>query len=120
MIICLSGMLLGQTACMSQSAVTPKESEIATTEAPTETKPADNRHHVIMMSDLHLCHLSWNGHSSEYRMDKMVEDLNQYYEQQPYSNILFMGDYSLDFWQHNEKGSYITKGVSNTKNLIRK
>lgn len=122
MILCLVGLLITVSACAPQvqHTATPDASTEAPTEAPTEvpTEAPDTKHRIIMMSDLHLCHLSWNGHTSEYRMEKMVKDLNAYNKENPYSNILFMGDYSLDFWQHGEKGSWINQGVSNTKNLI--
>ena len=87
------------------------------TVAPQTTPDAGGATHVLMMSDVHLCHMSWNGHTSEYRMDKMVKDLNAFNKEDPYSNILFMGDYSLDFWQHGEGGSYVNEGISNTKRL---
>lgn len=123
MILCLAGILLGHTACAPQiqTSTTPTSENTVTeapTEAPTATSEMNQKHHIIIMSDLHLCHLSWNGHTSEYRMDKMIKDLNDYNKENPYSDILFLGDYSLDFWQHGEKGSWINKGVSNTKNLI--
>ena len=117
-------MISGFAACSPDIPATPAASETAaaTGTEPNETateEPAQTKERIIIMSDIHLCHMSWNGHSSEYRVDKMINDLNEYYEAEPYSNILFLGDYSLDFWQHGNGGSYLNQGISNTANIIK-
>ncbi|MBR6410141.1 MAG: metallophosphoesterase [Clostridia bacterium] len=76
---------------------------------------------VLMLSDVHLCHLNWFGMTSEQRLDKMVRDLNEEFVRDPYDMVLFLGDYSLDFWVCNEGGSYLNEGhISNTANIIQK
>jgi predicted phosphodiesterase len=75
---------------------------------------------VIMLSDVHLCHLNWFGMTSEQRLDKMIKELNEDYEKSPYDMVLFLGDYSLDFWVCAEGGSYLNPGhISNTANIIK-
>lgn len=73
---------------------------------------------VLIMSDVHLCQGDWHGMQSPDRMNKMVADLNAAYEKEPYEAIFFLGDYSLDHWKYEGKGSYRHQGVSNTKNLM--
>ena len=52
---------------------------------------------IILASDIHHCHVTWYGVSSEERMERLVTHLNDEYERNPYDVILFLGDYSLDF-----------------------
>lgn len=84
-----------------------------------EEVDVDTTYHIIIMSDVHLCHLNWYGIDSPTRMQTMVDQLNAYNLTNPYSNILFLGDYSLDFWAYQVGGSYLHNGVSNTSNLIK-
>ena len=74
---------------------------------------------VLIMSDVHLCQGTWYGPTSEERMEKMIADLNAAYDQEPYEAIFFLGDYSLDHWKYENKGSYLSQGVSNTQRLVR-
>lgn len=76
-------------------------------------------HKVLIMSDVHLCCKTWYGLSSPDRMEKMVQDLNALYARDPYDAIFFLGDYSLDHWNWETKGSVLHEGVSNTHKLIR-
>lgn len=76
---------------------------------------------VLMLSDVHLCHINWFGMPNEKRLEKMTEELKEEYKKNPYDMILFLGDYSLDFWGWNEGGSYLqNEPVSNTANIIRR
>lgn len=75
-------------------------------------------HQVILMSDIHLCHLDWYGISGSERMEKMISDLNAAYEKEAYEAIFFLGDYSLDHWVYGCGGSYLHQGISNTRNLV--
>lgn len=74
---------------------------------------------VIFCSDVHLCHAAWYGKPSAERLDKMVNDLNELYAEHPYEKIIFLGDYSLDFWECEICGSWLREGVSNTVNFIK-
>ena len=65
---------------------------------------------IILVSDIHHCHVTWYGVSSEERMERLVTHLNDEYERNPYDVILFLGDYSLDFWEWDIKGCYINDG----------
>lgn len=75
---------------------------------------------VIICSDVHLCHIDWYGVSCEERLERMVAQLNEYYEKNSYEKIIFLGDYSLDFWAWDIGGSYVREGLSNTSLFIEK
>jgi len=78
-----------------------------------------NETRIIFCSDVHLCHLSWYGPTSEQRMERMTAELNCYYNGKPYEKIVFLGDYSLDHWQWQVKGSWLERGVSDTARFIK-
>jgi len=73
---------------------------------------------VLFCSDVHLCHCDWYGLSSEQRLEGMVERLNAYHARRPYEKLVFLGDYSLDFWEWSICGSWLREGVSNTARFI--
>ncbi len=73
---------------------------------------------VLIISDVHLCHIPWYGPAGEERMEKMICDLNAAYDREPYDAVLFLGDYSLDHWKYEPGGSYLHQGVSNTRRLV--
>lgn len=73
---------------------------------------------LVILTDVHLCHINWYGMTSEERMDKMINDVNAFYEKQPYDATLFLGDYSLDYWETGNFGSWRHRGVSNTYNFL--
>ncbi|MBQ3927775.1 MAG: discoidin domain-containing protein [Clostridia bacterium] len=122
------------TACSNQGAPEDPTSESASDtesasgsetesdeEKPTETEKTGNiyqRTNILMVTDVHLCHLDWYGMSSPDRMEKMIEDLNEYRENYGYKAILFLGDYSLDFWETGILGSWRHKEISNTANFL--
>ncbi len=114
----------GQTA-KDTDTVTETESASATveeTEKPTEsqtekaseTESASKEVSIVFMTDIHYCHINWYGMSPEDRMTKMVLDLNDYYDSNPFEAILFLGDYSLDFWETGIYGSWRHQGKSYT------
>lgn len=74
---------------------------------------------IVFCSDVHFCHKSWYGKTSEKRLEKLVEDLNNLYKRNPYKKAVFLGDYSLDFWAWEIFGSWISEGVSNTDNFVK-
>lgn len=75
--------------------------------------------HIIMMSDIHLeDYNNWYGMNSFKRIEKMTDDLIAFDKENPYDHLMILGDMSLDFWRYSPGGSYVNKGVSNTKNLI--
>ncbi len=75
---------------------------------------------IIIVSDIHLCHTDWYGVPTAERMERLVKQLNDEYDKEPYETILFLGDYSLDHWNHGDvPGSYLT-GTCNTKNFMEK
>ncbi|MGN1081826.1 MAG: metallophosphoesterase family protein [Acutalibacteraceae bacterium] len=75
---------------------------------------------ILFCSDVHLCHINWYGRTSEDRMQNMVDDLNNYLSEKPYEKIVFLGDYSLDFWVCREGGTWLNSHLSNTDNFIKK
>lgn len=74
---------------------------------------------IIIMSDVHLCRHDWYGKASEDRLAEMVENLNFAYDKDPYEAILFLGDYSLDFWLYDEGGTYVHQKLSNTERFVK-
>ena len=73
---------------------------------------------ILLASDIHLCHKVWFGVDSDVRVQKFIDDIRAEYEKQPFDALLLLGDYSLDHWKWNEKGSYIELGISNTKRFV--
>lgn len=77
----------------------------------------DNR--LVFCADPHLCHFEWGGVKPEDRMDRLVKQLNDHYEENPYEKIVFLGDYSLDHWKWQVKGSWLARGVSETARFVK-
>lgn len=77
-----------------------------------------NRRRVMLVSDVHLCHIDWYGMRCEDRLERMIAHLCEEYERDPYEMILFLGDYSLDFWVWDIQGSYINQRVSRTQEFV--
>lgn len=75
---------------------------------------------IIFCSDVHLSHINWYGRTSEERMENMIDNLNKVYDEKPYERIIFLGDYSLDFWEWDICGSWIREGISNTDNFVKR
>lgn len=73
---------------------------------------------IILASDIHLCHFDWYGLKAEDRVQKLIDDLKDEYKKEPFEALLLLGDYSLDHWKWQIKGSYIEKGISNTKRFV--
>ena len=78
------------------------------------------RKRILLISDTHHCHIDWYGVSSDERMKRLVRDIKSEYEKEPFEMILFLGDYSLDHWKWNIKGSWLESGKSYTAELIEK
>ena len=73
---------------------------------------------IILASDIHLCHFDWFGVKAEDRVQKFIDDIKAEYEKQPFEALLLLGDYSLDHWKWQVKGSYLELGISNTKRFV--
>ena len=76
------------------------------------------RKRIIIASDIHLCHLDWNGMENAARVLKFIDDIKAEYEREPFEALLLLGDYSLDHWKWQIKGSYLAQGVSYTKRFV--
>ena len=74
---------------------------------------------ILFCSDVHLCHFDWYGRSSEDRMDNMIRQMNEYHDEKPYEMVVFLGDYSLDHWKWQIKGSWLEKGINNTERFAK-
>lgn len=73
---------------------------------------------VMIVSDIHLCHTDWYGVPTAQRMERLIRHLNDEYDRDTYETVIFLGDYSLDHWNHGDvPGSYLT-GTCNTKNFM--
>ena len=76
---------------------------------------------VILTSDLHNCHITWNGMTNEERMADLVRCLEEAKRERSYDMTLCLGDVSLDFWAWNEGGSFLwDPPVSRTAEFMEK
>ena len=69
----------------------------------------------LIASDIHWCHIDWYGVPTEERMARFVRHVKEEYEKEPFEALLLLGDYSLDHWKWNIKGSWLAEGKSYTK-----
>ncbi|MBQ7173440.1 MAG: metallophosphoesterase [Clostridia bacterium] len=120
-IIALALVLLVLSSCTTAptSQTQPPESESqenSQSNQPEESTTTKKR--IIIASDIHLCHLDWNGMENSARVQKFIDDVRAEYEKEPFEALLLLGDYSLDHWKWQIKGSYLTQGVSNTKRFV--
>ncbi len=67
---------------------------------------------IILASDIHLCHCNWLGVAPEVRVQKFIDDLKAEYQKEPFEALLLLGDYSLDHWKWQIKGSYAPRRAS--------
>lgn len=74
---------------------------------------------ILIMTDVHFCHSVWYGMDAETRMKRMVSELNRAYREDPYEAILFLGDYSLDFWGWSIGGCYVHEKYSYTERFAK-
>lgn len=70
------------------------------------------------MSDLHYCQEEYGGISRDEKAERILKFIQDEHEKAPFSAILFLGDYSLDHWAWNVKGSWLTEGKSYTKQFV--
>ena len=75
----------------------------------------NKRIRVIIMSDIHYCADGFYGVDQKEKCERLCTDLEREYKNDAYSALLLLGDYSLDHWAWNTKGTYLTRGVSDTK-----
>lgn len=75
---------------------------------------------VLFVSDTHWCHIDWYGVTGEERMERLSAHIKEEYEKEPFGALIFLGDYSLDHWKWNVKGSYLAQGISYTKKFVDK
>lgn len=75
---------------------------------------------ILLVSDVHNCHIDWYGVSNAERMERLVKHLQEEYARTPYEMILFLGDYSLDFWEWDELGCYVDHQESRTREFVEK
>jgi len=76
------------------------------------------RTRLIMASDIHYCEGGWYGLDRARKGQNFVRDLACEYEADPYDALLLLGDYSLDHWVWGTQGTYLTKGLSETKLFV--
>ena len=85
----------------------------------TLNPPENNR--ILLVTDIHNCHVEWYDTKNEDRMELLCKTLQESHEKQPYDAILCLGDYSLDFWVWDICGSYLwDPPVSRTKEFVEK
>ena len=73
---------------------------------------------VLLLSDLHYCQEEYGGISRDEKAARILKFIKDEHEKAPFSAILFLGDYSLDHWAWNTKGTWLTEGKSYTKSFV--
>lgn len=74
---------------------------------------------VVLMSDLHDCHIDWYGVTNKDRLDRFIAQYTDYCRQNNVVHTFMLGDYALDFWGWNEGGCYVNNGTSNTDHFVK-
>lgn len=72
------------------------------------------RTRLIIASDIHYCEEGWYGLPRTAKGENLCADLTREYQRDPYDALLLLGDYSLDHWDWGTKGTYLTRGLSET------
>lgn len=76
---------------------------------------------IILITDIHNCHIEWYKTQNDDRMQQMCDALKKEYTSKEYDCILALGDYSLDFWYYGIGGSYLhNPPVSRTEEFVQK
>lgn len=76
-----------------------------------------SRKRILIVTDLHYCHENYGGIDSGEKIELLVNQINDEYSSDPFEFILFLGDYSLDHWAWNVKGSWLVHGKSYTAEM---
>ena len=66
-----------------------------------------NFERIVIVTDIHNCHLNWYNTPTEDRMELLCSSMKEECEKRPFDAILSLGDFSLDFWKYNVGGSYL-------------
>lgn len=77
-----------------------------------------DRKRVFLLSDLHYCQEEYGGISRDEKAQRIIEFIHEEHKKDPLSMILFLGDYSLDHWAWNTKGTWLNEGKSYTKQFF--
>ena len=75
------------------------------------------RKRIILASDLHYCESGFYGMSRDEIAENLCNDLKNEYSRDPYSALLLLGDYSLDWW--GDQGTWQKEGFSDAVTFLR-
>ena len=84
------------------------------------------RRRFLVVTDTHYCHeteynqIRYGNITNDEKATRIIAQIEKEYQREPFSMIFFLGDYSLDHWFWDTKGSYLTKGVSYTELFLKK
>lgn len=73
---------------------------------------------ILLLSDLHYCQEEYGGITRDEKADRIIRQINDEHQKHPFSMILFLGDYSLDYWAWHTKGTWLTERKSYTKQFV--
>ena len=73
---------------------------------------------ILFATDIHLCHLDFCNLETKQRMEYFTQNIIKEYNENPFEALILLGDYSLDHWAWQTKGSYIEQGLSNTEIFV--
>ena len=70
------------------------------------------------MSDIHYNCADYFGRSPEVAAELLCADLKEEFKEAPFDALLLLGDYSLDHWAWQTKGTFLGQGISNTRLFV--
>lgn len=76
------------------------------------------QHRILLLSDLHYCQEEYGGISRDEKGKRILAQIREEHEKDPFALILFLGDYSLDHWGWKSFGTWLTEGKSYTKQFL--
>ena len=78
------------------------------------------KHRILLISDLHYCQEEYGGISRDEKAERILQQIFDEHQKDPFSMILFLGDYSLDYWAWGTQGSWLTEKKSYTAEFVQR
>jgi UDP-2,3-diacylglucosamine pyrophosphatase LpxH len=77
----------------------------------------EKTYRILMSSDVHYGHVYY-GLTPDQRMEEYVAFINEEHQKQPFDLMIFMGDYSLDYWING--GTMLNQNISDATTFVQK
>ncbi len=78
------------------------------------------KHRILLLSDLHYCQEEYGGISRDEKAERILQQIFYEHQREPFSLILFLGDYSLDYWAWSTKGTWLNEKKSYTAEFVQR